>query len=101
MKATLTLDSDIADYLRERCRKDDKPFEQVVNETLRRGMESTQPPAVSKDDRARFEVAPHSGGFAPGVDPNKLNQLLDELFIEEYFEKERRIEKQMSEEAAQ
>ena len=87
MKATLTLDRDIADYLRERCRKDDKPFEQVVNETLRRGMESAQSPAVSKDDRARFEIVPHSSGFAPGVDPNKLNQLNDELEMEELLAK--------------
>ena len=97
MKATLTLDRDIANYLRERCSEDDKPFEQVVNETLRRGMALG---AAQQDDRAEFKAVPRSGGFAPGVDPNKLNQFLDELFIEEYFEKERRMEEQMSGEAA-
>ena len=27
----------------------------------------------------RFVVEPHSGGFRPGVDEGKLNQLLDQL----------------------
>jgi hypothetical protein len=30
-----------------------------------------------------FQVEPHACGFRAGVDPDKLNQLLDELEVEE------------------
>ena len=38
MRTTLTLDDDIADSLKEKARLLSKPFKQVVNEALRRGM---------------------------------------------------------------
>ena len=74
MRITLTLDDDIADLLREQARLLDRPFKQVVNDTLRRGMS----PAV-QEDRPVFRVVPLSGGFRPGVDLLKLNQLNDQL----------------------
>ena len=38
MRTTLTLDDDLADSLRERARLLGRPFKQIVNDTLRRGM---------------------------------------------------------------
>lgn len=75
----MTLDSDVADRLKELVKREDKPFKQVVNEILRRGMAGT-------DDEARpaFRVSPHRGGFIPGVDLLKLNQLVDELDTEDF-----------------
>lgn len=32
-------------------------------------------------------------GFAAGIDPEKINQLNDDLMVEEYLQKERRIRK--------
>ena len=81
MRTTLTLDDDIARSLKEQARLLNKPFKQVVNDTLRRGMS----PAVT-NKREPFRVKPLSGGFAPGVDPEKLNQLNDELEVEHYLE---------------
>ena len=81
MRTTLTLDDDIARFLKEQARLLDKPFKQVVNDTLRRGM---SPAAWEK--RAPYRVKPLSGGFAPGVDQEKLNQLNDELEVEHYLE---------------
>ena len=72
----------IADSLREQARLLDKPFKQVVNDTLRRGM-SPLPP----DDRPVFRVKPLSGGFLPGVDLLRLNQLNDQLEVEEFLKK--------------
>jgi hypothetical protein len=50
-----------------------------VNEALRRGLglagRSPRPP--------RFTVEPHSFGFKPGVDLDRLNQLADELEADE------------------
>ena len=74
MRTTLTLDDDVADFLRELAQLQSKPFKQVVNETLRRGMSP-----AAREDRPVFRVTPLRGGFRPGIDPLRLNQLNDEL----------------------
>ncbi len=81
MRTTLTLDDDIARSLKEQARLLNKSFKQVVNDTLRRGMS----PAV-REKRAPYRVKPIHSGFAPGVDPEKLNQLNDELEVDHYLE---------------
>ena len=79
MRTTLTLDDDIADSLKEQARLLNKPFKQIVNDALRRGLS----PAIG-EDRAAYTVRPLSGGFRAGVDPFKLNQLNDELETREF-----------------
>ena len=79
MRTTLTLDQDIADSLKEQARLLGKPFKQVVNDALRRGMS----PSV-RETPAPYTVDPIHSGFAPGVDPLKLNQLNDQLEAEEF-----------------
>lgn len=82
MRTTLTLDNDIADSLKERARLLDKPFKQVVNDTLRRGMA----PAVREAAAPKYRVVPNRSGLAPCVDPLKLNQLNDQLEADEFAE---------------
>ena len=79
MRTTLTLDDDIADSLKEQARLLGKPFKQVVNDALRRGMS----PAV-RETPSPYSVVPIQSGFAPGVDPLKLNQLNDQLEAEDF-----------------
>ena len=79
MRTTLTVDDDIADSLKEQARLQDKPFKQVVNDALRRGMSP-----VVRETPAPYRVVPIHSGFAPGVDPVKLNQLNDQLEAEEF-----------------
>ena len=86
MRTTLTLDNDIADYLREQSRLHEKSFKQVVNETLRRGMS----PAVNAKPRKRFKVKPLPGGYMPGVDPMNPKDFLNQLDDEHYLEALRR-----------
>lgn len=74
MRTTLTLDDDVADSLKEQARLLNMPFKRIVNDALRRGIS----PRVL-EDRPVFRVTPLSGGFRPGVDLLKLNQLNDEL----------------------
>lgn len=74
MRTTLTLDDDIADSLKEQARLLNKPFKQIVNDALRRGLAPS-----TREDRATYTVRPLPGGFRAGVDPFKLNQLNDEL----------------------
>ena len=81
MRTTLTLDDDVADSLRERARLLNLPFKQVVNDTLRRGM---APAAGVAEDRPAYRLTPLHGGFRPGIDPLKLNQLNDELGTQEF-----------------
>ena len=86
MRTTLTLDNDIADYLREQSRLHEKSFKQVVNETLRRGMS----PSVNAKPRKRFKVKPLPGGYMPGVDPMNPKDFLNQLDDEHYLEALRR-----------
>ena len=94
MRTMLRLDDDIADYLKERGRLDNKPFEQVVNETLRRGMEAGKVAEVDSESDGDgkpepFRVVPNHSGFAPGVDPLRLKDILAEMDMEDYYRKER------------
>jgi hypothetical protein len=74
VRTTLTLDPDVARALKARTADRGVTLKQVVNDALRRGL-SVEP----KKPRKPFRVIPHSFGFRPGIDPNKMNQLADEL----------------------
>ena len=74
MRTTLTLDDDVAAALREQARLRDRPFKQVVNDALRRGMS-----LAVEEGRPAYRVRPNQSGFKPCVDPLRLNQLNDEL----------------------
>ena len=80
MQTTLTLDDDIADFLKKQARLLNKPFNEVVNETLRRGMSH----ATGEPPRRQYQVIPNRSGLAPGVDPLRLNQLNDQLEVEDF-----------------
>lgn len=79
MRTTLTLERDVAARLKSEVRRTGRPLKVVVNEALKRGLGLTgkraRPP--------RFEVQPHAFGFRPGVDLDRLNQLVDELDVAE------------------
>ena len=71
----MTLEADVADFLKAQSRLQDKPFKQVVNEVLRRGMA----PGSRGSELPRFRVVPNRSGLVPGVDPLRLNQFSDQL----------------------
>lgn len=81
MRTTVTLDDELFHRLREEAARSRRRFGDVLNERLRLGFLSGGSP---KSRRAKFKVEPFpKGGFAPGVDERKLNQLLDTLEIDE------------------
>jgi hypothetical protein len=80
MRTTLTLDEDVARQLRELVRRRGTSFKQVVNETLRDGLQRGRKPATRQPP---FRVTPKACGFRSGVDLLRLNQLNDELESEE------------------
>jgi hypothetical protein len=79
MRTTLTLDREVAARLKSEVRRTGRPFKVVVNEALKRGLRLGGRPAKGP----RFEVRPHHFGFRPGVDLDRLNQLVDELESDE------------------
>ena len=42
-----------------------------------------------RKDRPVFRVRPLRGGLRPGIDPQKLNQLSDQLEVEDFLEEQR------------
>lgn len=82
MRTTLTLDDDVAQELRRRARTGRGGFKGVVNETLRRGLSAGAKPAAGPP---RFVVKARACGFLPGIDPLKLNQLVDALEVDDFI----------------
>ena len=85
MRTTLTIEPDVAQLLRREIRRSDKSMKAVVNDALRIGLGFRG----KSSPMARYEVEPHSFGFKPGIDINRLNQLVDELEAEELGRKSR------------
>ena len=83
MRTTVAIDDDLFEKLRDAAAKRREPFSRIVNEMLRRGL-SGQHPRPSR--RARFRVEPFDSAFRPGVDPPRLNQLVDDLEVRRVVE---------------
>lgn len=78
MRTRLTLEPDLAKKLRDLARRRGQSFKQTLNEVVRRGL------AAPAQRQERYRVHPHAGGFRPGIDPGKLNQLVDQLEVEDF-----------------
>jgi hypothetical protein len=80
MRTTLTLDDDLARVLSDEAHRTRRPFKRVVNDALRRGLARA---GEGKTSGARYRVVPHDAGeLNAGLDPARMNQLVDELEIE-------------------
>ena len=84
MRTTLTLEPDVALKLSETMATSNKSMKEVVNDALRIGLSSAVGAAS-----VNFKVKPHSLGLRAGIDPDKLNQLLDEVEVADYSEKQK------------
>ena len=79
MRTTLSLDDDLAESLNRTARLTGRSFKAVVNETLRRGLAQSGSGTTGLEP---FVVEPQACGWRPGIDPLRLNQLVDGLEIE-------------------
>jgi hypothetical protein len=78
VRTTLTLDRDVAERLGQEMRRTGRGLKATVNDALRRGLSMTR-----KAQRPpRFVVQPHAFGVKPGIDLDRMNQLVDELEAE-------------------
>ena len=83
MRTTLTIDDGLLRQLRQKALDSGKTFKQVVNETLRAGLQ--QPVGAA---RHRYVCPTFSTGpLAPGVNLTKANQLAAALEDEELINK--------------
>jgi len=79
VRTTLTLDRDVAEGLEKEMRRTAKGLKTTINEALRRGLRL----AGKRPRPPRFEVQPHAFGVKPGIDLDRMNQLVDELDTED------------------
>lgn len=80
MRTTLTIEDKLAEALKEAAYRSKKSFKQVVNETLRAGLEIQRRPRNARP----YRVVPASlGGVIPGIDLDKALRLADTLEDEE------------------
>jgi len=84
MRTTLTIDEDLAGILKKRSRELGKPFKEVVNTALRRGLVEE----IKEIQVREIRVRPHDfGKTRAGLDMDRLNQLVDELEVESFLSK--------------
>lgn len=74
VRTTLTLDPDVARLLAEEAHRQRKPFKQVVNDAIRRGLGGRSAPR-----RSAYKVKPHTTKLRAGIDKAGFNKLVDEL----------------------
>lgn len=76
MRTTLTLDDDVAAKLKAESRRAGRPFRDVVNETLRRGLATRRPAATQE----RFRVkARDLGNLRPGLSLDNVADLIEQV----------------------
>lgn len=73
MRTTVTLDDDVARLLSDAQHRERKPFKQVLNEAVRRGL------STAASEQSPYRITTHHSGVRPGVDVTALNRLADEL----------------------
>ena len=76
MRTTLTLDDDVAAKLKAESRRVGRPFREIVNETLRRGLATRRVGA----QRPAFKIAPRDlGDLRPGLSLDNVAELIEQV----------------------
>lgn len=71
----MTLDDDVAADLKRQVKKTGRPFREVLNDAVRRGLRATVVPGKSP-----YRLKPASlGGVLPGIDLDRALRLADAL----------------------
>lgn len=84
MRTTLTLEPDVAQKLKRRMAERQLTMKEAVNQALRAGLAVEE-----RKPKTPFKVKAHSFGFLPGIDPDNMNKLSDELEAEDVLRKMR------------
>jgi hypothetical protein len=76
MRTTLTLDEDVAAKLKTESQRAGRPFREIVNETLRRGLESRR---ATAQQRAFKVTARDLGNLKPGLSLDNVADLIEHV----------------------
>lgn len=82
MRTTITLEPDVAEKIRQAGRSGKRSQKQIINEALRRGLQS----GGQKTKAKPFKIKTFDSPFRTGIDTAKLNQLVDELEVDAQLE---------------
>ncbi len=81
MRTTLTIDDELAKTIERLRQRQGVGLRQVINDLLRKGLL-----AEAERPEPKVYVGPtFKSGLRPGIDPSRMNQLVDELEVEEYL----------------
>ncbi|MGI8425049.1 MAG: CopG family transcriptional regulator [Actinomycetota bacterium] len=75
MRTTLTLDEDVASRLKEASRKSGKSFKDVVNDSLRAGLDADKSNRPAKP----FRVRARKLGLRPGISLDNIGEVLEQF----------------------
>ena len=80
MRITLTIDDDLAEQIQELRQSHGHSLKRVVNDLLREGLQRRK----RRPQRETYRTKSYELSLRPGIDPVKLNRLVDELEDEEW-----------------
>ncbi|HTD15438.1 MAG TPA: CopG family transcriptional regulator [Chthoniobacterales bacterium] len=86
MRTTVTLDPDVDRRLKEEMRRSGITFRQAVNQAIRRALAGNV-----AAQRRPFKLRPKRLSLRPGLDPAMLQHLEEELEIESFLQKTRKL----------
>jgi hypothetical protein len=79
MRTTLTLDDNLAKAVEKFQKKKNMSLKECVNHLLQAGLQAVE----KTSSQSPYEGPVFDSELQPGIDPNRMNQLADELECEE------------------
>ena len=89
MRTTVTLEKDVERILRDAMHRSRKSFKQTLNAAVRAGLSGKSVTAGA----TRFIIKARPLGLRSGIDPASFNKLADDLEIDAFLDKDRRVKK--------
>ena len=89
MTIKVTLSDDVASYLEAQSLAHNKSCDQIADDLIRQAIASDRA-EDSEPSECEDSASSHHGGLNPALDERSLNQVLDDLYVEDYLEKARR-----------
>ena len=86
MTIRVTLSDDVASYLEEQSLAQNKSCDQIADDLIRQAIASEDYEPEAGEPRA-FS---HQGKLNSALEEKSLNQVLDDIYVEDYLEKARR-----------
>jgi hypothetical protein len=88
MRTTVTLDPDVDLLLKEQMRRTGTTFRQALNQAIRRALAGNV-----AAQRRPFKLKPRRLSLRPGLDPAMLQHLEEDLEVESFIKKTRKLSK--------